>query len=199
MKGEGRKVEIGIARTAKTFFLTLSFMFIFFVFLCSCSTIPENSQSHIIENVPFYAQTSYQCGPASLAGVLNYWGIKVTPDKIAEEIYSASARGTLDIDMVLYARRKGLLVTQYEGTVDDLRKNIDSRHPLIVLVDYGFSFVRKNHFIVVIGYNDHGVIVNSGKKKGKFVWEKDFVKSWEKTKFWTLLISKNREVGNENY
>jgi predicted double-glycine peptidase len=183
-----RKVTVDTERITRTLYLTSSFLFLFFVLLCSCSTIPENSRGHIIENVPFYAQTSYQCGPASLAGVLNYWGIKVTPDEIAEEIYSASARGTLDIDMVLYARKRGLLVTQYEGTVEDLRKNIDFRHPLIVLVDYGFSFVRKNHFIVVIGYNDHGVIVNSGKKKGKFVLEKDFLKSWEKTKFWTLLI-----------
>jgi ABC-type bacteriocin/lantibiotic exporter with double-glycine peptidase domain len=192
-KDEGRKVGIDNTRIriTKTFFLTSSFMFLLFVLLClcSCSTVQENSRSHIIENVPFYSQTSYQCGPASLAGVLNYWGIKVTPDEIAEEIYSASARGTLDIDMVLYARKKGLLVTQCEGTVEGLRRNIDFRHPLIVLVDYGFSFMRKNHFLVVIGYNDYGVIVNSGKKKGKFVLEKDFLKSWEKTKFWTLLIT----------
>ena len=187
-KDEGRKVEIDNTRITKTFFLTSSFMFLLLVLLCSCSTVQENSQSHVIEDVPFYAQTSYQCGPASLAGVLNYWGIKVTPDEIAEEIYSTSARGTLDIDMVLYARKRVLLVTQYEGTIEDLRKNIDSRHPLIVLVDYGFSFMQKNHFIVVIGYNDHGVIVNSGKKKGKFVLEEDFLKSWERTKFWTLLI-----------
>ncbi len=189
-KDEGRKVEIDNTRITKTFFLTSSFMFLLLVLLCSCSTVQENSQSHVIEDVPFYAQTSYQCGPASLAGVLNYWGIKVTPDEIAEEIYSTSARGTLDIDMVLYARKRGLLVTQYEGTIEDLRKNIDSRHPLIVLVDYGFSFMQKNHFIVVIGYNDHGVIVNSGKKKGKFVLEEDFLKSWERTKFWTLLITR---------
>lgn len=189
-KDEGRKVEIDNTRITKTFFLTSSFMFLLLVLLCSCSTVQENSQSHVIEDVPFYAQTSYQCGPASLAGVLNYWGIKVTPDEIAEEIYSTSARGTLDIDMVLYARKRVLLVTQYEGTIEDLRKNIDSRHPLIVLVDYGFSFMQKNHFIVVIGYNDHGVIVNSGKKKGKFVLEEDFLKSWERTKFWTLLITR---------
>jgi predicted double-glycine peptidase len=187
-KDEGRNVEIDNTRITKTFFLTSSFMFLLLVLLCSCSTVQENSQSHVIEDVPFYAQTSYQCGPASLAGVLNYWGIKVTPDEIAEEIYSTSARGTLDIDMVLYAQKRGLLVIQYEGTIEDLRKNIDSRHPLIVLVDYGFSFMRENHFIVVIGYNDHGVIVNSGKKKCKFVLEEDFLKSWEKTKFWTLLI-----------
>ena len=166
-------------------------LIIFIFLLYSCATIHSTGKNHIIENVPFYPQTSHQCGPASLAGVLNYWGIKVTPEEIAKEIYSSSARGTLNIDMVLYAQRKGLTAIQYEGTVEDLRKNIDSRYPIIVLVDYGFFSIQADHFMVVIGYNEHGVIVNSGKDKDKFISEKDFFKKWEKTKFWTLLIQPN--------
>jgi ABC-type bacteriocin/lantibiotic exporter with double-glycine peptidase domain len=187
-KDEGRKKR---TRIIKSFFLPSSFMFLLLAFLCSCTTTQEISQSHIIENVPFYPQTSYQCGPASLAGVLNYWGVMVSPDEIAGKIYSASARGTLDIDMVLYAQRKGLLVTQYEGNIEDVRKHIDFHHPLIVLVGYGFSLIQKDHFMVIVGYNDHGVIVNSGKDKEKFISETDFLKPWAKTKFWTLLIKPN--------
>ena len=175
----------------KIFFLPLSFILLIVVLFCSCAAIQKTSQNYIVENVPFYSQTTYQCGPASLAGVLNYWGVKVSPDEIAEEIYSASARGTLDIDMLFYAQKKGLLATQYKGTIEDLRRNIDSRHPIIVLVGYGFSIIQKNHFMVVIGYNDQGLIVNSGKDKEEFISMKDFLKSWEKTKFWTLLITKN--------
>jgi len=178
-------------RIIQSFFPPSSFMFVLLVFLCSCATLQETNQGHIIENVLFYPQTSYQCGPASLAGVLNYWGVKVTTDEIAGEIYSASARGTLDIDMVLYAQKKGLLATQYEGNLEDVRKNVSSGHPIIVLVGYGFSLIQKNHFMVIIGYNDHGVIVNSGKDSNKFIPEKDFLKSWERTKFWTLLIKPN--------
>jgi predicted double-glycine peptidase len=190
-KDEGREKRTNTTRIIKSFFLPSSFKFLLLAFLCSCTTTQEISQSHIIENVPFYPQTSYQCGPASLAGVLNYWGVMVSPDEIAGEIYSASARGTLDIDMVLYAQKKGLLATQYEGNFEDIKKNVASGHPLIVLVDYGFSLVQKNHFMVIIGYNDHDVIVNSGKDSNKFIPEKDFLKSWERTKFWTLLIKPN--------
>jgi predicted double-glycine peptidase len=190
-KDEGREKRTSKTRIIKSFFLPSSFIFLFLAFLCSCTTTQEISQTHIIENVPFYPQTSYQCGPASLAGVLNYWGVMVSPDEIAGEIYSASARGTLDIDMVLYAQKKGLLATQYEGNFEDVRKNVASGHPIIVLVGYGFSLIQKNHFMVIIGYNDHGVIVNSGKDSNKFIPEKDFLKSWERTKFWTLLIKPN--------
>jgi len=166
------------------------FIFLILVLLLSCATVKNISQKHIIENVPFYPQTTYQCGPSSLAEVLNYWGVEVTPDEIAGEIYSKSARGTLSIDMVLYAQGRGLRANQYEGRMEDIRKNIDSGYPLIVLVDHGFSFYQVNHFMVVTGYNEHGIIVNSGKDKNKFISEKDFMRSWEKTKFWTLLIKK---------
>jgi ABC-type bacteriocin/lantibiotic exporter with double-glycine peptidase domain len=166
-------------------------------FLHSCAAvsngnIPESRQNRIISNVPFYAQEDYQCGPASLAGVMNYWKIDVTPDGIAKEIYSKSAKGTLNIDMVIYPQKKGLFAEQYSGNMKDLKKNIDSGYPLVVLVDYGLWVFQSNHFMVVVGYNEDGVIVNSGKDKGKFISEEDFIKTWEKTKFWTLLIKKKK-------
>ncbi len=73
-----------------------------------------------------------------------------------------------------------------------LKKNIDSNYPVIVLVDYGISLYQVNHFMVGLGYNEHGVIVNSGRNKHKFISEKDFTKVWEKTNYWTLLIKPNQ-------
>jgi predicted double-glycine peptidase len=146
---------------------------------------------HMIRDVPFYPQEDYQCGPASLAGVMNYWGIPDTPDDIAKAIYSRSARGTLTIDMVLYAQARGLHASHYAGSLDDLRRKIDSGSPLIVLVDYGFSIMQTNHFMVVIGYRDQAVIANSGRHEKKVISVQDFLKSWEKTKYWTLLIQRN--------
>jgi ABC-type bacteriocin/lantibiotic exporter with double-glycine peptidase domain len=163
------------------------------VSLASCAAgrkISISGESHIIPGVPFYPQESYQCGPASLAGVLNFWGIGVEPGEISKEIFSRSAKGTLNIDMALYAKKKGLYSLQYEGSMDDLRKNIDSGHPVIVLVTYGFSLYEVDHFMVVIGYYDNGVIVNSGREQNKFIDEGDFLKTWKKTNYWTLLIKR---------
>ncbi|TAL26515.1 MAG: peptidase C39 family protein [Nitrospirae bacterium] len=174
-------------------FIMLGLSLNLIIFLHSCASvdkIPESGQYHIIADVRFFAQETYQCGPASLAGVMNYWNIGVTPEEIAREIYSESAKGTLDIDMVIYPQKKGMFAEQYSGGMEDLRKNIDAGHPLITLVDYGFWVVQANHFMVIVGYNEHGVIANSGKEKGKFIAEKDFLKTWERTKFWTLLIKR---------
>jgi len=122
---------------------------------------------------------------------MNYWGVHVTPDEISKDIYSESAQGTLTIDMTLYAEKKRLKAQQYKSSIEDLKKNIESGHPVIVLVDYGFFLYQANHFLVIIGYNEDGIVVNSGKERNMFISEKDFIRIWEKTKFWTLLIKPN--------
>ncbi len=160
--------------------------------LSSCAASPHlngSQSSHLIENVPFFPQEIYQCGPASLAGVLNYWRIPVTPEEIASEIYSRSAKGTLNIDMVLYAEKKGLKTDFYQGSVKDLKDKIDSGFPLIVLVDYGFWVYQQNHFMVVVGHDENGIIANSGRERLKAISLKGFTKSWKRTKFWTLWIT----------
>jgi ABC-type bacteriocin/lantibiotic exporter with double-glycine peptidase domain len=144
----------------------------------------------MIPDVPFYPQEEYQCGPASLASVLNYWKSASDPEEIAREIFSTSARGTLTIDMMLYAKKKGLDAEQFKGSMEALRHSVDSGYPLLVLVDYGVSVLQVNHFMVVIGYAKDGVIVHSGKSPNKFLREKAFLSAWEKTNYWMLLIKK---------
>jgi predicted double-glycine peptidase len=169
-------------------------LLLFLSWFVSCAGVspPDNTQPfRMIRNVPFYPQEEYQCGPASLAGVLNHWNINVSPEEIASEIYSKSARGTLNIDMVLYVEKIGLKARQYRGSFEDIKTKIDSGYPLIVLVDEGFLIYQKNHFMVVIGYGGEGIVVNSGKEQSKFIPAKEFLRSWERTKFWTLFITPN--------
>ena len=190
MKEEDRST--GYVKKGSTFYRPSSF-FIFIIYIfSSCSPqaiLPVSNHGAYIENVPFYAQETYQCGPAALAGVLNYWGVDVTPQEIAEEIFSESARGTLTIDMVLYVQRKGLQANYYKGGIEDIQIRIDDGFPVIILVDFGFMAYQVNHFIVVTGFNEYGVVVNSGKHQGQILPWTDFEKAWKKTHYWTLLIN----------
>lgn len=145
--------------------------------------------SCLIAGVPFYRQKAHQCGPASLAGVLNYWGVNVRPRDIAREIYSESARGTLGIDMALYAKRKALRASQYRSTPDDLKQRVSAGCPMIVMVDNGFWAFQQNHFMVVVGYDENHIIANSGDDQHKSVPIQHFTKAWERTNFWALRIS----------
>ena len=170
----------------------LFFFFPVLIFLVACAAVPplkDSGPQEIVAEVPFFPQERYQCGPASLAGVLNYWGILVTPEEIAEAIYSRSARGTLDLDLVFYGEKKGLKAALYEGSRDDLGKNIKDKIPLIVLVDEGFLAYQKYHFMIVVGYNDQGIFAHSGGERQRFYPWPGFLKTWEKTKNWTLRLT----------
>ena len=167
----------------------LGLIFILLILSCSLHSISETKKNvHLIDNVPFFPQEEYQCGPASLAGVLNYYGLKLSPEEIANEIYSKSARGTLTIDMVLFVQKRGMSAKQYSGSLDDIRKNIDNKNPVIVMIDTGIFFVQQYHFMVITGYNEEGIIVNSGKEQNKFMTENKFLNMWKKTKYWILEI-----------
>ncbi len=165
---------------------------LFCIVLCSCASAPPDSHNGgvVLEKVPFYPQEDHQCGPASLAGVLNYQGLGISPEEIASDLFSKSAGGTLTIDMALYPQRKGFFSLSYSGSMSDLREKIDSGYPLIVMVDYGFSVWQKNHFMVVVGYNNDGVIANSGRKEHEFIENDSFLKIWRKADLWTLLVKK---------
>jgi ABC-type bacteriocin/lantibiotic exporter with double-glycine peptidase domain len=171
----------------------LLFLILSSLFSCAGTHhLNESKSFHLIENVPFFPQQAHQCGPASLGGVLNYWGAIVTPEEITAEIYSASAKGTLNLDMVLYPQKKGLKANSYQGSIEDIKNKIDSGYPVIVLVDEGIWMVQQNHFMVVVGYDGKNIIANSGRKRLKRIPLKAFIKSWEKAKFWTLLITPQR-------
>lgn len=156
---------------------------------CASSGLLQNS---VIIELPFYRQSDYECGPASLASVLNYWNRKmglqeITIEEIMNSIYSSGARGVLGIDLELYARKKGFSTLQKKGTVDELRNLIDQKIPPIILVSYGFYVYQLDHFLVVKGYNEKGIIVNS-KKPDEFISYEKLERIWKRTDNWMLVI-----------
>ncbi len=145
---------------------------------------------YMIEGVPLYTQKRLMCGPASLAGVLGYYGLKLSPDRIATELSTERLGGSLAIDMLLFAKKQGLTARYYRGSVDDLKERIKGDLPLIIFVDLGVGSYRIGHFMVVRGYDDSrgGIIVHSGKARPEFIPYKRLEKIWKKTGFATLLI-----------
>jgi ABC-type bacteriocin/lantibiotic exporter with double-glycine peptidase domain len=148
----------------------------------------ENLPYKLIKDVPFHTQKDFQCGPSSLAGVFNYYGKNISPSQIAEQIFEEKIRGTLSIDMVLYARHQGFVAEWYTGDLNDLRENIDNNFPLIVMIDLGLGPIQKPHFLVVVGYDSKGVIINSGTHQHKTVPWNRFHNQWNRSSLWTLRI-----------
>ncbi|MFH1091956.1 MAG: C39 family peptidase [Pseudomonadota bacterium] len=147
------------------------------------------SGSRLIEGVPFFPQEAYQCGPASLAGVLQYYGDRVTPEEIAPSIFRKELGGAVTLDMVLYARQRGFGAEWYSGGLPDLHRAVTGDAPLIVMVDQGFAGLSRLHFMVTVGYRPEGVVVNSGRSRGQVIEWQAFLGQWRRTNYWTLRLT----------
>ncbi|MEO0248459.1 MAG: C39 family peptidase [candidate division WOR-3 bacterium] len=188
------RVTHRLARKACTFGFVLGIVVIF-SFLDACTTSQKMAGSlTLLSGVPFYRQEAYECGPAALATVITYWHTKtgvgsvVTPEEIVAEIFSPSARGVLGLDLQLFAKKRGFQTQTSNGSLDEIRKQIDRGIPPIILVDYGFSFYQRNHFIVVTGYAANGVLANTGSAENEFIGEEELLRIWKKTGYWMLVV-----------
>ena len=166
------------------------------IYLTGCASLTSGTvnpadvphERNVIAGVPFYAQEDYQCGPACLAGVLNFLGEQTTSELIAEKVFRESVRGTTTLDMALYPRTLGYETRWYSGSMRDLIGAVDQGQPRIVFVDYGIGPVSAFHFMVVVGYSPQGAIVNSGGDEHKVIAWASFMGPWERTGHWTLQI-----------
>ncbi len=147
---------------------------------------PEKSR--IITGVPFHAQEDYQCGPAALASVLNFHGDPVTPEAIAGDIFRPGLRATVTLDLVLYARSRGFPAQWFSGRPEDIVRAVDRNRPLVVMLDYGWNAISKNHFLVLFGYSPQGVIVHDGRRRDKLIPWNDFLPPWLKAGGWTMAV-----------
>lgn len=194
LKGTARKALCRGYRLLPIFVAAVNLLLA--VGLTGCALSPDGPSSAFsapagsgkVENVPFYSQLTYHCGPASLAGVLNFYGDAVTANQIARAIFRDNIRGTVTLDMVFYVRERGFSARWYSGNTNDIQCAVDAGVPLIVMIDLGFANLRKYHYMVVIGYDQEGVIVNSGKVAEKLMrWDR-FLPLWQRAKCWTLRV-----------
>ena len=143
---------------------------------------------HQISSVPFFPQTDYQCGPASLAMTLVWSGVFTDPEKLAGAVYTPSLKGSLQPAMIGAARRHGR-VAYVISSPEELLAEVAAGHPVIVLQNLGLSWVPVWHYAVVIGYDaDSGVVtLHSGETSSKETALRVFDNTWSRSGYWGLL------------
>jgi len=140
--------------------------------------------------VPFFPDDTDQCGPATLASLLTYWGIPSELPAIKAEMYSPRLRGTLPIDLLLAAQARGLQAEGSSGTLERLKAELDAHHPVVVLLNLGWAVFPQGHYVVITGYDERqqGVYMHSGLDRNLFVPYVGFFSNWEKTGRWMLRV-----------
>lgn len=143
-----------------------------------------------ILGVPFFPQDEYMCGPAALASVIGYWGKGEGMEKVAKEVYEEKLKGTLPLDLFLYAKDKGFDAVYYKGSLADLKEKIEAGFPLILFLNLGYESYPVGHYIVAVGYSERSkaVMAHSGMNKEEVFTYDRLLNAWEKTGFSTLLV-----------
>ncbi len=128
-------------------------------------SLPE---SHIIGGIRFIRQKPHYCGPASLAMVLNYWGLNLTQDEVAKEVFNPSTNLTYIGDMVRYPRELGFFSRDFIGSIETIKYYIALDIPVIVLQKYSLKY-PVGHYRVVIGYDDERKVMKVVDPAGGFI------------------------------
>jgi len=145
----------------------------------------------VLLGVPFFPDKTDQCGPSALASVLAYWGKPAEPKDLKREIYVEKIGGSLPMDLLIAARAHGLAAEMSSGSLDGLKGNLDAGRPVIAFVNLGWRFLPIGHFLVVTGYDEarRGVYAHSGVKKDAFFPYRKFMKQWDRTGRWALVVA----------
>jgi hypothetical protein len=146
--------------------------------------------SHHLVGVPFFADDTDQCGPATLASVLTFWGAHQEPKSLKAEVYLAKLKGSLPTDLLLAAQRRGFQAEAYRGDLESVKREIGAGHPLIALLNVGSAIFPRGHYVVITGYDDRkkGLYVHSGLTADAWLYYEQFLQEWEKAGRWTLKI-----------
>lgn len=105
-----------------------------------------------IEGVPEVRQAEREdCGAASLAMVLGYWGRAVTRDAIIAANPPVPERGLRAATLRDLARRQGLQAFLIPGQLSDLERELQRRHPVLVGVVKRYGQRAYAHYEVVVG------------------------------------------------
>jgi tetratricopeptide (TPR) repeat protein len=152
--------------------------------------LPADSSDEIfLESVPFFKQETHQCGPSSLAMVLAWDGLRISPDDLTDAVYTAKLHGSLQPSLISAARQYGRVAYPITG-MKELFEELNAGHPVIVLQNLGLKWYPKWHYAVVIGYENSGrkIILHTGIKEAERISKRLFQTTWSRSDYWGLLV-----------
>ena len=169
------------------------------IFLAGCASTPpwpasespgERPPRIILQDVPFYPQEQYQCGPASLATVLNAQGLTTHPEQLKDQVYIPGRQGSLQVEMVATARSHGMLVYPLEPKIASILEEVAAGNPVLVMQNLQLDWWPQWHFAVVTGYDQHqeSLILNTDTREQYVMPYKAFHATWNRAERWAVVV-----------
>ena len=144
---------------------------------------------HELTRTPFFSQDAYQCGPASLAMVMDYYGRDLKPQQLTPWVFTPDAKGSFPAEMDAVARQQGFISYPIDR-FDDLLQEVAAGHPVLVLQNLGLSWYTRWHFAVVIGFDRQSrtLILRSGDLARRQTGFDLFETTWARSEHWARVI-----------
>lgn len=151
---------------------------------------PGIEQRLVLDDVPFYAQERYQCGPASLAMMLNSQGLNANPEVLKELVYLPERHGSLKVELVAAARAHGLLVYPLDGSLESLLEEVAAGNPVLVMQNLRFGWWPQWHFAVVMGFDagKRNIILHTDTRKHHEETLEVFMATWTRAENWAAVM-----------
>ncbi|MBS3803826.1 MAG: PA2778 family cysteine peptidase [Oleiphilaceae bacterium] len=150
----------------------------------------ELNQRLVLDQIPFYAQELYQCGPASLAMMLNSQGLTTQPDELKDLVYLPGREGSLQVELVAAARSHGMVVYPLDGTLKSLLTEVAAGNPVMVMQNLAFDWWPQWHFAVVMGFDDaeRNIILHTSTHEAREDAVETFFATWSRTDNWAVVM-----------
>ncbi len=162
----------------------------------AASVWPDSLSSQVtLSQVPFFAQQDHQCGPAALASLLRYSGVRTSPEALTPQVYTPGLQGSLQLDLIGAARRAGRIPYRIAPNAAAMGLELAAGHPVLVLQDVG-HLTPVWHFAVVVGYNraTREVLLHSGDQAQLRLSMERFDRSWAAGQRWGLVILSPEQI-----
>lgn len=142
-----------------------------------------------IGDVPFFAQTQYQCGPAALAMLARHAGLPVAPDDLTEQVYVPGRQGSFQVEMLAAARRQGLVAYALRPHLEDVLREVAAGHPVLVFQNLSLPIHPVWHYAVVIGYDRqrNTITLHSGQTQQLDMSLFTFERTWARGGHWSMV------------
>lgn len=115
---------------------------------------------------------------------------RLSRKELDERTFIPAKGGTLQVELISTARANGLLVYPLEATFDTLLRELEQKHPVIVLLNRGYAWYPLWHYAPVTGYDkkNRTVLMHYSDRPNEAMSLSTFTALWKRSGNWGVVL-----------
>ncbi|WP_309494132.1 PA2778 family cysteine peptidase [Sulfurovum sp.] len=146
--------------------------------------------------VPFVSPRSNLCASTSIEMLSLYWQSRtsyvprLSQNEVDARTLIPKKGGTLQVELVATARANGLFVYPLNPTFEALFAELEKQHPIIVLVNRGYSWYPLWHYAPVTGYDatKKTILMHFSDQHNEALAVETFAALWKRSANWGVVL-----------